>query len=379
MSNGLVKTKTTKRHYLMRNLIFFFLFLCSHTYANDGAYHASGNHLIPIVESSIQVKKEILKLTRVGDYLEVNVYYEFFNPGEAKRVLVGFEAPSPGGDVDGTPVNGAHPYIKDFTVRLNEKPLAHDVAIVADSMYFQYGTIQEKTVKEVVNDPDFDPTYVDFFYVYHFDAMFETGLNKIEHTYRFLLSLSVEEDYSFEYILTAANRWANQQIDDFTLLIDVGALQDFRIGKTFFEGADEWDFDGYTLDNSFYGRPMLRFLSNDGKLRFHKKDFHPEGELFLTAPFKYDELIFRVFDAKEHKLAFSFSRTAKIAESKDELSYKILRNLPYARRGYVFKNSSIRTYYESLDWYVPDPEFSASWEILSPKEQRWMNRLHKME
>ena len=363
----------------MRNLTFFFLFICAHTYANDGAYHASGNHLIPIVESSIQVKKEILKLTRVGDYLEVNVYYEFFNPGERKRLLVGFEAPSPSGDVDGTPVKGAHPYIKDFTVTLNEKSLTHEVAIVSDSVYFQYGTMQEKTVEEVVNDPDFDRNDAGFFYVYHFDATFETGLNKVEHTYRFLLSLSVLEDYNFGYILTAANRWANQQIDDFTLIIDIGDLQDVRIAKEFFGSADEWEFNGYSMNSSIYGDDAVRFFIEDGKIIFRQKDFHPDGELYLTSPYDYEEIFSDIFDSKKYKLSYSFGRNAKIVESKDALSYKILRNLPYARRGYVFKNSGIRTYYETLDWYVPNPDFSASWEVLSPKERRWVNRLIKEE
>ena len=49
-------------------------------WANDGAFYASGNHLIPITETDIRVQKEILTLNRVGDSIQVNVYYEFFNP-----------------------------------------------------------------------------------------------------------------------------------------------------------------------------------------------------------------------------------------------------------------------------------------------------------
>ena len=64
-------------------------------YANDGAFYAEGNHLIPITETDIRVQKEVLTLNRVDDRIEVTVYYEFFNPVGEKEVLVGFEAEEP--------------------------------------------------------------------------------------------------------------------------------------------------------------------------------------------------------------------------------------------------------------------------------------------
>jgi hypothetical protein len=46
--------------------------------ANDGAFYAAGNHLIPIQETSITVKKEVLSMKKVDDkFIEVTVYYEF--------------------------------------------------------------------------------------------------------------------------------------------------------------------------------------------------------------------------------------------------------------------------------------------------------------
>ncbi len=51
--------------------------------ANDGSYYASGNHLIPVFETDISVKKEILTLKKIRNrFIEVTVYYEFFNPQE---------------------------------------------------------------------------------------------------------------------------------------------------------------------------------------------------------------------------------------------------------------------------------------------------------
>jgi len=64
-------------------LTLLFLLTTHLLFANDGAYYASGNHLIPISETDIAVKKEILTLKKIrNQYIEVTVYYEFFNPKE---------------------------------------------------------------------------------------------------------------------------------------------------------------------------------------------------------------------------------------------------------------------------------------------------------
>ena len=64
-----------------------------------------------------------------------------------------------------------------------------------------------------------DTLYIPFSYVYYFDATFTPGLNKIHHTYRYKLSMSVGVSFSLSYKLSPATRWANKQIDDFTLII----------------------------------------------------------------------------------------------------------------------------------------------------------------
>ncbi|WP_205966472.1 hypothetical protein, partial [Parapedobacter sp. SGR-10] len=104
----------------IKYIILFISTTCS-AFANDGAYFALGNQLIPIQETDISVQKEILHLKKINNqFIEVSVYYEFFNPKEAKELIVGFEAISPEGDVDGSPKNGQHPYMYDFTVSMND-------------------------------------------------------------------------------------------------------------------------------------------------------------------------------------------------------------------------------------------------------------------
>lgn len=46
--------------------------------ANDGSFYARGEHLIPMQETEISLKKEILDIKKVGNVIYVSVYYVFF-------------------------------------------------------------------------------------------------------------------------------------------------------------------------------------------------------------------------------------------------------------------------------------------------------------
>lgn len=348
--------------------------------ANDGVFYATGNHLIPIQESEISVKKEVLTIKRINrDYIEVNVEYEFYNPNKEKTILVGFEAPSPSGDVDGTPVNGKHPYIHDFSVIINSIPIPFKSAIVTDSLYYQNGMISGKKESEVIT-PDFNENDPSFYYVCYFNASFKQGTNFISHKYRFQLSGSVMEEYSFDYILTAANRWANQQIDDFTLIIDMGEFQNFNIPNSFFDTKSEWSVNGHTKDIEptiyfFSDKPVTNFLVKRGLITFKKKNFAPKGELRVFAPRDYKILDIKDFDYAIHDLPYPIDYSLHVTNTIDERSLKILRNLPYARRGYIFKTSEIQQYYESMDWYHPDSTYKASLDNLTKAELDWIEKL----
>lgn len=171
----------------MKNKSIFFLIFCliaQKTFANDGAFFARGNQLIPITETSISVKKEVLSIKKIrNQFVEVSVYYEFFNPGSEKEITVGFEAASPEGDVDGAPKNGKHPYMRDFTVNINQKIVPYEIAYVSDSLYQKDNTINSIDLKTFNGNKS--GNYVDFFYVYHFKAKFKKGINVIKHTYNY--------------------------------------------------------------------------------------------------------------------------------------------------------------------------------------------------
>jgi hypothetical protein len=344
-------------------------------FANDGSYYASGNQLIPVFETDIAIKKEILTVKKVKDqFIEVTVYYEFYNPREEKEITVGFEAFSPSGDVDGRPKNGLHPYMRDFTVQLNGEMLRYNIAYVTDSTYAKSGIIKTKKLADVISSIA-DENSVDFFYVYYFKAKFKKGLNIIKHTYNYDLSGSVMDYYDFEYVLTAANRWGNKQIDDFTLVLDMGEFESFNIDKNFFKDRSEWLINGIgkssdikAAKNEAAEKDGVKFHIQKGNLIFHKANFHPKGELFVHAPSHYAN--------QEHAdhIPFSYYQQYQIAAPKTELEKKILKNLPFARRGYIFQSAELKSFFKKQDWYIPNPNYEPDVNMLSAIEKQWIDK-----
>lgn len=253
--------------------ILVFIFCCLSVIfatANDGVFYAEGNQLIPITETDISVRKEVLTINRVGKHLEVTVYYEFFNPIGEKELLVGFEAQSPYNSIqDPFEMFPRHPHIRNFKVVMNGEPLNYEIAHVdrgryigdnyAFSQYYANGQFTNWTAQRIQDTltARHHPPGMPIDYVYHFKAKFRPGLNIIQHTYDFDLSFSQEYEFYFPYVLTAANRWANHQIDDFTLNINMGDRESFMIRPDFFKTADEWVFTvrGKTsVDSTGFGR-----------------------------------------------------------------------------------------------------------------------------
>lgn len=349
--------------------------------ANDGVYYTSGNQLIPIVETRISVKKEILNIKRVGRDFLVCVYYEMYNPDEARDLEVGFEANSPGGEREGSlPLNGRHPYIYEFTVNINEVNQDYKVAIVENNKYYKDGKyITAEWPKK--DNGNADDEIFDYNYVYHFKAHFKKGLNKIIHTYRFASAGSVENAYDLDYVLTAAMRWGNKQIDDFTLNIDVGDFQTLYIDKTFFKSFSDWVLigKGKSMDkdsSNDYHRNHSAFYIQKGTLYFHKTNFKTTTELSLYALWPHAENNWEnidTFNVKTHQLVFPVDYQPVYA--KDETSLKILKNLPYARRGYVFKTKELQDYFSKMSWYSPDPSYIATLSELTDEEQKWLEEL----
>ena len=413
------KTSTMKKLFAILLALFAFVGVK----ANDGAFYSNGSQLVPINETSVKVQKEILTITRVhddisgyGSLFQVHVYYEFFNPGKAKDLLVGFESPTPDGNGYGGTLDEAYegqPYIYDFKVKMNNADLSYQLAHVpykykgnyeydytmSPEAYYQHGRIQDMTKEEYLaamsKAYSSEEEYLDiygylFYYVYYFNAHFNQGLNVIEHTYTFKGAANVMMDYMFSYILTAANRWANNGIDDFTLILNMGDHESFSVDPTFFKNASEWTFEGKgrtsireTMTMGRENVPMFHVQS--GSVVYHKKNFHPEGELHI------DRDGFYVFDFDSEggnpgqyngfveglKAQYYNLKVGTISYADDKSTYtaeerRILKNMPFAYRGYVFNDKGLQRYFDSTKWYVPNPDYKADMNKMSKDEKEWV-------
>jgi len=356
--------------------------------ANDGVYYTSGNQLIPITETEISVKKEILDITRHDNLIQVHVYYEFFNPGKEKTLLVGFEALPPSGVWETTEEEYMkitdHPNIHDFTVTINGQRLDYQVSHVEGDMYYSNGKFNELSKQrelEMGRETEFYEG-IQYLFVYHFNAVFKKGLNIVEHTYTFDESVSVGEEFAFDYVLTAANRWANHQIDDFTLNIDMGDRQSFSVRPEFFKSLDEWTINGKGRTSPGSDKTMNTpmFHIQEGSVTFHKMNFHPEGELEI---FKVNSAMILMWGDKSSKdvkeavkqqystwMLWAFEEENEFTLTKDDK--RILRNLPFAYRGFVFKTPSLQQFFESTNWYIPNPKYVDRIEELSESEREWI-------
>lgn len=359
--------------------------------ANDGVYYTSGNHLIPITETEISVKKEVLDIRRCDHKIHVHVYYEFFNPGNEKTLLVGFEAMPPGGAWDITEEEYKkltdHPYMHDFTVYINGERLDYQVSHVesAENGYYHNGKFDELSKQrelELGREADFSE-YIPYLFVYHFNATFKKGLNIVEHTYVFDESTYVGAEYDFDYVLTAANRWANNQIDDFTLNVDMGEMESFAIRPTFFKNANEWTIKGVGRKSDggeFYNNNPM-FHMQRGGVSFQKKNFHPEGELEIYKLVPGLAMLWGdganssdVMDAVKRQYAqwnvWVFEEGSDVALTKEEK--RIMKNLPFAYRGHVFKDKGLKAFFESTDWYIPNPDYIDDMGQMSKEEREWI-------
>ncbi len=275
--------------------------------ANDGVYFTSGNFLVPTAETDISVAKEVLTITIGKDSMaRVDVYYELVNHGAPKTVTMAFEAKPPyntGGTINR---NGIHPYIKDFTVMMNDQPLASRNFLVAD----QHAEENDKTDftpldmskwKGCGEAPDSIIPYenalynaeldsvMGYAYAYSFAAPFKQGRNVVRHTYSYTMSYSVGKRLDIHYWLTPAARWANHQVDDFTLKITADDMTEFCMGDSLFKSAPFTSSapERGLLYNitSDYGEPMIFASICEGDtVTWHGTNFRPTANIEICSP-----------------------------------------------------------------------------------------------
>lgn len=389
----------------MRHLLISLLLLVTLTaVANDGTYFTSGNQLVPLQETQISVKKEVLTISlRDNGYADVDVYYEFYNPGQvAREVLMGFEAEPPYNDAYEFYPSGVHPYINSFSVEMNGEKISHRnaVAVSNDNELPQIINVNEwnfdvdngmgmsLTNKTTGEEKSFD-------YVYYFNARFKPGVNVVHHTYSYCLSVIVGTTWALSYKLSPAARWANKRIDDFTLVIKAeNTAKHFIMDKGIFGAGNRFVKKSGLMkmrtlpsrDN--FGEGRWEIAMRNGAIQMHVANFRPDAEHELHFSSADEYYCYGSVDGEFHYGAF-YDRSSPtyvymadvagdhtVVPADKAFRQRICRNLPFAHRGHVFKDAKLKKYFESLFWYMPDPSYKDDMSGFTKADKDVMN--HKI-
>lgn len=266
--------------------------------ANDGVYYTSGNFLVPLKETDISVKKEILEITLCKDsFATVTVDYTFYNHSEAKTVTMAFEAAAPYNAWAPFSHEGIHPFVKDFTVLFNGKTLLHRNAVVAEgrdlspldlTQWKGFNEVPDSLLPmdDVLINPAMPDSFCTYAYAYYFDAPFRHGENTVRHTYRYKMSYGVGREFEVPYSLAPATRWANGQVDDFTLRIKAEDTRDIVLPDTLFLGASfthSRNSEMYQIHDDIYGDCLFAELMQGDVLDWHSTDFSPKAGMCIQS------------------------------------------------------------------------------------------------
>jgi len=370
--------------------------------ANDGVYYVNGNQIVPLQETDIAVTKEVLTITLGDDnFARVDVQYEFTNRGGAKTIDVGFEAAAPYDPGAESPFSkaGKHPDIFDFTVEMNGEHLSirnyvikqgteEEPATFAplDLNIWREPTAEEDCFDNLVNKNTKES--INYAYAYCFKAHFKAGKNMVHHTYRYRMSGGVYQTFQVPYWLLPALRWANHQIDDFTLRIQVDkSAKQFCMKADQMWKAGQWRVTQgvgkvHTLKNVWDSdTEYLEFSLRNGIFEWHSTNFRPTSNIDILSPdgilFYRDDFKLGRFYDRNTSLLLPFEKMEDENMSNGTTdgidNRRILRNLPYANRGHVFKDQKLAAYFKSLWWYMPDPAWNQDTSDFTETEWGFIN------
>lgn len=354
--------------------------------ANDSGYATYGNMLIPFVSTDIAVDKEILtiRLTDEGKtYIDVD--YTFINrSSEEKTILMGFEAdPGYPGVMEIT--DNGHPEIYDFTVVMNGSRITPKTSVVLldkddnvidrkpiDVTKYVYQDFRRVVKKG--NEENYEAESWGYAFVYSFNATFKPGENHIHHTYNYQNGAAVMENYFLTYKLSPAARWAGGSIRDFTLRITApNTAKHFFLEMEFVQKQDpkivsgvakfrnkskKYEWEESPNNTHYYKEISMR----DATLEWHLTNYSPKKELEIKSADGFYTNYY-TGDAISSPTAY-YDRSCGIywlwmnQENYNAQQRRLIRNLPYASRGYVFKDAALRKHFNNLWWYMPDPSYN---------------------
>lgn len=347
--------------------------LLTHTAcANDGVYRSNGGVIYPVQETSIVLAKEHLSFVCRDHEAQVDVRFEFINPDPVpKKLLVGFQAPSAYDPHTMDPVTNL---IGDFRIM-------HLGALLPYRL--MAATCEDCPLQDTAL-LHFEPENRGV-YVYLFDITFQPGINTIQHSYTFPASGGVMLEESYDYILRTGSKWADHKIHELTVDIDMGPDRNFEVHDGF--GPDsEWFVIGTGRIDDPGDRSssrQVRILS--GKLRITAKDLVPDDNISffvessncLSGYFPEQggmrEEWWSALCQAEPDVLTTFDPPLTVTE------LRLLRNTIYAQHGLPFKDPDLQRFFEQFNWYIADPNTSASTVQLSGHEKRFIEAITALE
>lgn len=336
----------------IRLMFFISLFLAfsNHISANDGGFYAKGNTLFPLKNTNIELKKEVLYLTLDNASLRVNINFTFYNPSDEQTIIVGFVTPP--GSGAGFEEEQTHPQIKDFIVYVNNELVEFKITSI-DSTDFILSN------KEDFKGNDF---------IYYFPVSFRKGINTIQHSYRYMGSFSILPINTFDYKLTTGKLWANKQINDFELIINLGEDIYFHLPDRLQKNDDfsNWEVVGVgRLLKKEKNNKYIAGYVKSGSIRYRASNFIPEFDFSIT-------IIDKMFEFNSHYRINYFSQDLQSDTdanwTAEEL--RILKNSLFAYKGFKFKSKDLLDYFSQYAWYFPDPSVKNDLNILTEWEHK---------
>ncbi|PLW92071.1 MAG: hypothetical protein C0592_12575 [Marinilabiliales bacterium] len=359
----------------MKSFLLIALVLLSFsTYADSGIFYSEGGNLFPVQETSISMQKEILRFTYTPEGLVVDVFFEFNNPGETRTEIVGFVVPPcmTYEDIDfnfDVEKEMRHPYVYDFIAAQNGSILPYKVT--------KYESRGFSTTIDGVEERDV---------IYYFNVTFEPGVTKLYNHYVFKGSKYRNED--FLYRLKTGKMWANQTIEDFTMIIDASG-QWFELPATLSKSiaAMAYEINGVGKISEIQGDPnKIHAYLTCGYLSLHCTNLKPDYDINLSFKslsskyYDFSEIYTNDFNIELPSLHWIIgSDDAKRYEGEFEgITLEAIQdmiNFVYSIHGYTFGGKDFYHYFEKFSWYIPNPQLSENDIKFTVEEQAFLTAL----
>ncbi|MBR4573213.1 MAG: DUF4424 family protein [Prevotella sp.] len=331
--------------------------------ANDGVYYVRGAELVPVRETEVSVRSEVLTISLCDDgFAKVDVDYEFYNHGAEKTIQMGFEAAKPYNTEDTLNPKGIHPYIYGFTVEVNGEKMPYRNAVVEPGLLdTPYTGIKDDRPEE----------FEQYSYAYCFDALMKKGVNRVHHTYSYKMSYGVGRTFEVPYWLTPAARWQGGVIEHFTLRIKApNTAKHFVMADSTFRAAEFKVVEGVGKVRHIKEGWMsvVEIALRNGTVEWKVDNFRPSEDFCIQSADTY------ISFNEKYPVGTFYDRSDKFVVWPQERKApaSIARNMPFAHRGYVFKKKSLRSFFESLWWYMPDESYQPTTADFTPREWRFM-------